>query len=169
MQVVAVGAHSPEETIEDLLVQAVQIVYFAHRSMTSEANDYLASHDLGRAHYRALHFTACVPGITVGELASMLKISNQALNRVLSHLLSHDYMRQAIDPGDARRRRLFLTGSGAEVERTAMSIQALAMKRSFDAVGLAGFAQFERFLSAMMFEDDRNCLDTLRQGLSGRG
>ena len=48
-------------------------MFFAYRDFTNAADVILEELGLGRAHHRALHFIGRHPGMTVGELLSILR------------------------------------------------------------------------------------------------
>jgi DNA-binding MarR family transcriptional regulator len=61
------------------LITLVELFFFAYRDFTGEADAVLAEFGLGRAHHRALHFVKRHPGLRVGDLLGILKITKQSL------------------------------------------------------------------------------------------
>ena len=57
---------------EDLR-QAIELLFFAYRDFTGEADAILAAYGFGRAHHRAIYFVGANPGISVGELLAILR------------------------------------------------------------------------------------------------
>ena len=63
---------------------AQDLLFFAYRDFTGAADVILEELGLGRAHHRAMHFIGRSPGITVGDLLGLLRITKQSLARVLT-------------------------------------------------------------------------------------
>ena len=94
---------------EEELRRGIELMFFAYRDFTGEADSILAEQNMGRAHHRAIYFIGRNPGITVSELLAILKITKQSLSRVLSALVETDHVVQKTGPDDRRQRLLFLT------------------------------------------------------------
>ena len=73
-----------------------------------------------------IYFVGRQPGITVGELLAILRITKQSLARVLSQLMREGFVVQRTDAGDRRRRRLYLTAEAEALEQTLTERQARA-------------------------------------------
>src|SRR5665213_1850332 len=73
---------------------AQDLLFFAYRDFTNAADVLLAELGLGRAHHRALHFIGRNPGMPVGDLLSILRITKQSLARVLNALVEQGYVAQ---------------------------------------------------------------------------
>ena len=69
------------------LVAVVELLFFAYRDFTGEADAVLEEIGLGRAHHRVLHFVNRNPGLRVADLLGILKITKQSLARVLKQLV----------------------------------------------------------------------------------
>ena len=98
------------------LRKSIELLFFAYRDFTKEADEILSQLGLGRAHHRVIYFVGRKPGMTVSELLSILKITKQSLSRVLSHLLEEEYITQRPGERDKRQRLLSLTPKGVELE-----------------------------------------------------
>ena len=88
------------------LRQAMELLFFAYRDFTGEADALLATFGFGRAHHRVIYFVGGHPGMTVSELLKILKITKQSLSRVLGQLIKDGLVHQRTDDTDRRRRRL---------------------------------------------------------------
>ena len=64
----------------------VEALYFGYRAFTALPDRILAEQGLGRAHHRILYFVRREPGISIGDLLALLKVSKQARHRPLRHL-----------------------------------------------------------------------------------
>lgn len=97
----------------DDLLTLVELLFFAYRDFTAEADTLLAEFGLFRAHHRALHFVRRRPGIRIADLLAILKITKQSLGRVVNDLVAQDLVENRADPEDRRARRLYVTTAGA--------------------------------------------------------
>ncbi len=136
--------------------QAIELLFFAYRDFTGEADDILTEYGFGRAHHRALYFVGRNPGVAVNELLAILKITKQSLARVLGQLIDEGYIRQDNDPADGRKRLLSLTDKGEQLEVLLMERQSHRIQRAFEAAGVGADAGFMRVLEAMI--DDRDAV-----------
>jgi len=140
----------------DSMRQAIELMFFAYRDFTGEADAILTAYGFGRAHHRALYFVGCNPGVAVNELLAILKITKQSLARVLGQLIEEGYIHQESDSDDRRRRLLSLTDKGRRLEGLLTERQSRRIQRAFDAAGNGADAGFMRVLEAMI--DDRGAV-----------
>ena len=108
------------------LRQAMELLFFAYRDFTGEADALLATFGFGRAHHRVIYFVGRHPGMAVSELLGILKITKQSLSRVLGQLIDDGFILQRTDAADLRRRHLYLTTKGADLERRQAALYAEA-------------------------------------------
>ena len=85
------------------LRRGIELMFFAYRDFTGEADDVLAELGLGRAHHRVIYFVGRQPNMTVSDLLTILKITKQSLSRVLSHLIAEGYIHQEKGARDKRQ------------------------------------------------------------------
>lgn len=97
---------------EHAAMRTLELVFFVHLQMANIADQVLAEHGLGRPHHRVLHFAGRTPGITVGSLMSLLRISNQALSRTTNQLTGMGLLEQRYSTEDRRVRQNHLTAKG---------------------------------------------------------
>ncbi|HTC17788.1 MAG TPA: helix-turn-helix domain-containing protein, partial [Stellaceae bacterium] len=100
------SAANPLFLREEELRQGIELLYFAYRDFTSEADAMLARYNFGRAHHRVVHFVGRRPQMTVGDLLTILKITKQSLNRVLGQLVRQGFIIQHRGAQDRRQRLL---------------------------------------------------------------
>ncbi len=134
----------------------IELLFFAYRDFTGEADAVLADYDMGRAHHRALYFIGANGGISVSELLEILKITKQSLNRVLSTLIDDGYVLQETDGGDRRRRLMYLTDKGRALETRLTAKQSLRIRGALADLGDEAARGFERVLEALVDECDRS-------------
>ena len=134
--------------------RGIELMFFAYRDFTSDPDRILAPLGMGRAHHRVVHFVGRNPGMTVGDLLAILKITKQSLARVLSQLVRDGYIAQRPGSVDRRERRLHLTATGQTLERRLSEPQRQRVAAAYRAAGAAGVEGFRRVLTALMSSDE---------------
>ena len=137
------------------LRQAMELLFFAYRDFTGEADALLATFGFGRAHHRVIYFVGGHPGMIVSELLKILKITKQSLSRVLGQLIKDGLVHQRIDDIDQRRRRLYLTPKGAELERLLTKRQSRRIARAYREAGAGAIEGFRAVLRGIINVEDR--------------
>ncbi|HWD69862.1 MAG TPA: MarR family transcriptional regulator [Solirubrobacteraceae bacterium] len=117
------------------LRQAIEDLYFGYRAFTALPDAILAQRGLGRTHHRILYFVCRDPGISVGQLLAVLRISKQAAHRPISELGRHDLIAVSADTSDRRIRRLSPTDSGIELEAQLSESQMQLLAATFADCG----------------------------------
>ncbi len=146
---------SPDHLDDAGLRQAMELLFFAYRDFTGEADALLADYGFGRAHHRVIYFVGANPGITVSALLNILKITKQSLSRVLGQLIEEDFISQRTDETDRRRRRMYLTIKGTELERRLTERQSRRIKKAYRDAGLGTVDGFRAVLRGIINEEDR--------------
>lgn len=147
---------------EAALRRAVELLFFSYRDFIADPDAILATYGFGRAHHRAVYFVGRAPGITVSDLLTTLKITKQSLARVLNQLVRDGFIVQRTDDADARRRQLYLTNKGTELEAKLSGVQFDRIRAAYAAaaetLGLSESQIAETFaavLKAMLDEEGR--------------
>jgi DNA-binding MarR family transcriptional regulator len=143
------------------LITTVELLYFAYRDFTGEADAILAELGLGRAHHRVMHFVNRNPGLRVADLLSILRITKQSLARVLKQLVDEGYIAQEAGEVDRRERRLTLTPSGEKLARRLVELQMRRVGEAVAAAGPAGEEATRAFLMAMVGAKERKAVARL--------
>lgn len=143
------------------LVTYVELLFFAYRDFTREADAVLAEFGLGRAHHRVLHFVNRSPGLKVAELLDILKITKQSLARVLKELVDQGWIMQKAGDKDRRQRLLHATPKGEALADRLDSLQAERVAQALAACGANGSDVVARFLFAMTSTDERDKVEAL--------
>lgn len=144
---------------EAKLRRALELLFFAYRDFTGEADAVLVKYGFGRAHHRVIYFVGRHPGITVSALLAILKITKQSLSRVLSQLVRQGFVRQGADIRDKRRRRLSLTAKGQALERLLTERQTRRVAAAFAAAGEDAVRGFDAVLLGIVNAVDRRRFD----------
>ena len=137
---------------KETLRRGIELLFYAYRDFTSEADSILSEIGLGRAHHRVLYFVGKYSGMTVSDLLIILRITKQSLSRVLSHLIAEGYVRQKIGDTDKRQRLLFLTSKGSALEARLTDIQCKRFANAYLQSGASDVAGFEQVLNALLDE-----------------
>jgi DNA-binding MarR family transcriptional regulator len=153
---------------EEQMRQAQDLLFFAYRDFTGAADALLDELGLGRAHHRALHFIGRNPGITVGELLAILRITKQSLARVLTALLEREYVTQSRGRMDGRQRLLHLTEAGQGLERRLFERQRERLAAAYTEAGAAAVDGFRKVMRGIMDEEARVMLDRHAQAHAPR-
>ena len=149
---------------DDQLRRGIEAMFFAYRAFTADPDLILADLDYGRAHHRALHFINRDPGLTVTALLAVLGVTKQSLNRVLRTLIADGLVENRVGRKDKRERHLFLTETGAALERELSEAQRGRMRAAYRNAGPQAVAGFRQVLEAMMDPEMRRHYQMLRDG-----
>jgi DNA-binding MarR family transcriptional regulator len=135
---------------DEQLRKGIEAMFFAYRGFTADPDRILSEMAYGRAHHRALHFINRSPGLTVNALLTVLGVTKQSLNRVLRTLIEDGLVESRVGRKDRRERQLYLTASGAELERQLSEAQRARMRSAYRRAGPQAVAGFRQVLEAMM-------------------
>jgi DNA-binding MarR family transcriptional regulator len=147
-------AAEPVPADDPRLVSIVELLFFAYRDFTGEADAVLVALGLGRAHHRVLHFVNRNPGLRVADLLGILKITKQSLARVLKQLVDGGYILQSAGASDRRERRLTLTASGQALAARLLRLQTERIGAAMARTDCAD-DEVRRFLFAMIGDEER--------------
>ena len=150
---------TPQPALSETPLALVEMLFFAYRDFTGEADVKLAAYDLGRAHHRVLHFVNRCPGIRVAHLLEVLKITKQSLGRVLRKLIEDQWIEQAPGADDRRERLLTLTDRGRVLAAELADLQIRrideALRESAALSGVDAADIIRNFLFAMIAPSER--------------
>ncbi len=135
---------------EEQMRLAQDMLFFAYRDFTGAADVILDELGLGRAHHRALHFIGRTPGMTVGDLLAILRITKQSLARVLTSLVDQGYVLQLPGRSDRRQRLLSLTDAGETLERRLFERQRERLAVAYREAGGPAVEGFRRVMRGVM-------------------
>ena len=144
---------------EEQMRHAQDLMFFAYRDFTAAADIILEELGLGRAHHRAIHFIGRQPGITVGDLLAILRITKQSLARVLTTLVEQNLVDSAPGRHDRRQRLLTLTEPGRALERRLFDRQRERLATAYREAGGPAVDGFRRVMRGIMEPPARAALD----------
>jgi len=138
---------------DEQLRQGIEAMFFAYQGFTADPDRILATMAYGRAHHRAVHFIARIPGTTVNNLLGILGVTKQSLNRVLRTLIEDGLVESCVGTADKRERHLYLTDAGMALEQKLSDAQRARMRTAYRNAGPEAVAGFRKVLEAMMDPD----------------
>ena len=140
---------------EEDLRQAIELLFFAYRDFTGEADDILSEYGFGRAHHRVIYFVKRNRGLSVNRLLDILKITKQSLSRVLGQLVREGFVDQKTDVSDRRRRILSLTDKGEKLEYKLTRAQGSRIRKAYEDAGHESIEGFKKILTRIINDEDR--------------
>ena len=150
---------------EDAVRDGIELLFFAYRDFTAEADAILGRYGFGRAHHRVIHFVGRHPQMTVSDLLGILRITKQSLSRVLSELVGQGFICQRQGPLDRRQRLLELTAKGRALEREVSAPQRARVANAYRQAGSAAVGGFRKVLLGIIADaDDRRRFETAASG-----
>ncbi len=141
---------------EEELRQGIELLFFAYRDFTAEADAILAEHGFGRAHHRVIYFVGRNPGMPVSDLLATLKITKQSLSRVLGQLVEEGFIIQRTGSRDRRQRLLELTEHGMEFERKLTERQRARIAQAYREAGAEAVEGYRKVMLGLVDEADRS-------------
>lgn len=145
---------------DESMLHLIELMYFAYRDFTAEADVILSEIGFGRAHHRALHFISRHPGIRVADLLEILKITKQSLARVLKELRDRGYIIHKAGKTDRRERLLYLTPDGTRLACRLTERQANRLRGALVDAGVTS-ELIERFLFHIISAEEREYVASL--------
>ena len=146
---------------EPRFLTVVELLFFAYRDFTREADAILAEYSLGRAHHRVLHFVNRHPGLRVADLLEILKITKQSLARVLKQLVDEGWIAQQTGVDDRRERLLRVTDKGAGLARRLDHLQSRRVAAALASCEGASHTAVRQFLFNMISLEERGQVEAL--------
>ncbi|NJC32802.1 DNA-binding MarR family transcriptional regulator [Sphingomonas jejuensis] len=140
---------SPLFLREAELRRGIELLHFANASIGGGVDAALAGTGLGRAHARALYFTARLPDLPVSELLTLLGITKQSLGRVLGELVGRNLVEQRVGRSDRRQRLLRLTAAGAKLEQQLFEASRTRLAAAYGEAGPDAVGGFWRVLEGL--------------------
>ncbi|MEO1281629.1 MAG: MarR family transcriptional regulator [Pseudomonadota bacterium] len=141
----------------------MELLFFAYRDFTSDADAVLAHYHFGRAHHRVLHFVHRNPGLRVAELLEILRITKQSLSRVLKQLIDEGFICQKASDSDGRARLLHTTEKGCDLAELLIDLQLRRISKALGEAGVQSQSTIEAFLLGMIDDRDHPHVSSLKR------
>lgn len=138
--------------LDEASIGLVEMLFFAYRDFTGEADAVLEAYGFGRAHHRVLHFVNRRPGLRVADLLEILRITKQSLARVLKQLVDRGFIEQTAGANDRRERHLHLTDQGKALATRLARLQIDQVGRALAVSGAGSEPAVQAFLTALIAE-----------------
>ena len=133
----------------------IERMFFAYRDFVGVADAALGEMGYGRAHHRALHFVDRHPGLTVGELLRILKVTKQGLSGTLRTLVDDGLIEVRPGKADRREKHLATTPRGHELARHLAGLQSEKIAAALGPLGPDARATVASFLGGLVDETER--------------
>lgn len=146
---------SPLFLREEEVRRGIELIYFGYADLIAAADDRLEGTPFGRAHHRALYFIARRPGLSVGDLLGLLRITKQSLSRVINDLKAAELLNIEMGRQDRRQRLLTLTDEGLRLEQNLFERLRRKMANAYADAGQEAVTGFWAVLAALLPEDRR--------------
>ncbi len=140
---------------DEELRQSMELLFYAYRGFTAQADALLDQQSFGRAHHRVIYFVGRYPSISVAELLGILRITKQSLSRVLGQLVAEGFITQRPGMRDRRQRLLALTEQGVKLERRLSADQRERIAAAYREAGPQAVEGYRKVLLAMIDPRDR--------------
>jgi DNA-binding MarR family transcriptional regulator len=161
------ASRKPRRQADAELLAFAELLFFAYRDFTRDADAILKDFGFGRAHHRVLHFVHRHPGLRVADLLDILKITKQSLGRVLKQLIDTGYVEQRAGSSDRRERLLYTTDQGRILAKRLASPQLVRLAQSLKAAGSGADAVVNCFLKAMIDAEERPKVSSIMGSATG--
>lgn len=145
-------------------VPFAELLFFAYRDFTADADAILEAYGFGRAHHRVLHFVTRSPGLRIADLLDILKITKQSLARVLRQLVDEGIIVQKAGERDRRERRLYASDTGIALAEKLSRLQAERIESALDIAGPDARETVKAFLFAMIDRGDQKAVEAYLSG-----
>jgi DNA-binding MarR family transcriptional regulator len=131
------------------LDEAMELLQAASRNLEGSSRMILAKRGIGRAHQRIIHLISRIPGQSISDMLARLHVTKQALNTPLNDLKRKGLVRTRRQPGNGRRKQLFLTPSGLALEEALSEEQRDRLAAAFRKVGHQGERGWRRTMQRL--------------------
>lgn len=135
--------------------------FFAHLCLAADAEAPLTERGFGRIHHRILYFAHFAPGISVGELLSVLRMTHQNAQRALRQLDQEGLIEFKLSKEDRRLKLIHCTHKGDQLIEALSTHQQERITQAYAQCTSRDVEGFFAVLNKMIDADDRRWLDRL--------
>jgi len=135
---------------------ALVLHFMVQLSLVEDARTRLATRKLGHIHHRILYFAHFTPGITVGELLSVLAVTPQNIQAPLRLLLQNGYILARSSSEDRRLKRLYCSRKGDKLLEEVGGAQRERINRACESVSPKDVESYLRVMSAILGQERRD-------------
>lgn len=138
---------------EDSIRQSFEGLLVVWRYLSLACEKGLGRYGLGPAHHRILFLAGSHEGLLPSELCRRLGITKQSLGRALGELKEKRLVEQREDEADRRRRPVYLTEEGRQLEAELFSAIRTVLTQAYRRVDGNAVDGFRRVLRAVDHPD----------------
>lgn len=135
--------------------------FFVHLALVADAEPPLARRGFGRTHHRILYFAHFAPGITVGELLDVLRLTHQSAQRALRQLHQEGYIEFRLSKEDRRLKLVHCTRQGDRLLEALSVHQRERVERAYEQSTPEELRNFFTVLERMIDAEDRSWTERL--------
>lgn len=136
------------------LHSTLTLLMLVHLAIASDAEEELAKFKMARTHHRILYLVTHNPGVTVGKVVEILRVSSQAVQGPMRDLLNGGYIEQRSASTDKRKRNLHATAKGEKLLYTISAKQFARIAKAFERSTPTAAQNFRMVLSRLADSDD---------------
>jgi DNA-binding MarR family transcriptional regulator len=156
-----VAADTAKADAGHLWRQGLLLHFFAHLALAADAEAPLDARGLGRVHHRILYIVHFAPGITVGELLGVLRVTHQNVQRALGELDRGGLVAFKQSKEDRRLKLLYSTPKGDRLLEAVSAKQRERIERAYEACSTRDVEGFFAVLSTMIDPTDLGWIERL--------
>ena len=123
---------------------------FTNVGQWTDVEGILAKAGFGKPHHRLLFVASRMPGLTVNELVSALRVTHQNLRLPMKQLMSEGYLVTQDDEADRRRKLVYATQKGQAFSTRVVQMHAHRIDRAIAKFGHPAMATFLKVHEALM-------------------
>lgn len=140
---------------QQLIYRALDLHFMVQLSLAEDADQRLASLGMGRVHHRILYIAHRSPGITVGEVLSVLNVRHQNIQGMLRELIGKGHILARQSRSDARVRCLYTSRKGDRLLQFACADQFKRVGHAYDGVTSRDVKGYLKVMAAMLGPERR--------------
>ncbi len=160
----AVRAPAGDTAVPDaghLWRQGLLLHFFAHLALAADAAEPLDARGLGRVHHRILYIVHFAPGITVGDLLGVLRVTHQNVQRALRELDQDGLVAFKLSKEDRRLKLLHSTPKGDRLLEAVSAKQRERIEGAYEACSARDVEGFFAVLRTMIDQSDLGWIERL--------
>ncbi|CAN7789314.1 MarR family transcriptional regulator [Caballeronia sp. LjRoot34] len=135
--------------------------FFAHMGLAADADAPLTERGFGRVHHRILYLAHFAPGISVGELLTVLRMTHQNAQRALRQLDQEGLIEFKLSKEDRRLKLLHSTPKGDQLLDVITTHQRERITKAYEQCSPRDVEGFFAVLGKMIDSNDQQWIDRL--------
>jgi DNA-binding MarR family transcriptional regulator len=156
----------PEESAlrqKKLIHKGLVLHFMVQLSLVEDAELRVATRRMGRVHHRILYFAHFTPGITVGELLSVLGVKHQNIQGPLRQLIEEGYILTRTSSQDRRVKQLYCSRKGDKLLEFVSGGQRERINRAYESVSAKDVESYFKVMTAMLGSERREWVRRLTE------